>query len=333
MGVLQKQEMISIIIPVYRVEKYIEKCVNSICDQTYKAFEVILVDDAGQDNSIGIAKKILEKNQMNFKVVSKLDSNGDIVNQGLANARNLGIINASGEWVICIDSDDYIHPQMLEQLHSAISSDKRVDFCFCDYLLVTPESDPKLQAIKKAAITKYTSEELIHAFYDRTEPIVVPTIILRKSFIDQKQLFYPKDCRFSEDSYYVYNLLLHSSFAAKVNVAMYYYVQHAHSIMTSSNIEKIMTGFNSFVILDEMLKKKCDQHSFNLQKIFPREILGELHTASKVLVLRDFLTLRSLMGLPQNKLLAIKNDALKTKLARFLLVYFPRIFYLCARIK
>ena len=134
MGVLQKQEMISIIIPVYRVEKYIEKCVNSICDQTYKAFEVILVDDAGQDNSIGIAKKILEKNQMNFKVVSKLDSNGDIVNQGLANARNLGIINASGEWVICIDSDDYIHPQMLEQLHSAISSDKRVDFCFCDYL-------------------------------------------------------------------------------------------------------------------------------------------------------------------------------------------------------
>ena len=157
--------------------------------------------------------------------------------------------------------------------------------------------------------------------------------MLRKEFVQKKQLFYPNDCRFSEDSYYVYRLLLNSSWAIKVKVAMYYYVQHANSIMTSSNIEKIMTGFNSFVLLDKTLKENYTQTAFDVKKIFPREILGELHTASKILAMKDFLTLRLLMGIPKNKLIAIKNDGLKTKLARYLLLFFPRIFYYLARLK
>ena len=156
MSTLANDEIISVVIPVYKVEKYIEKCVNSICNQTYKKIEVILVDDAGLDNSIEIAKNVLEKNQINFKIVSKSDDNGNLLNQGLANARNLGIMNASGEWIICIDSDDYIHPQMLERLYLAISNNDKVDFCFCDYMLVNSETKIEFQIGEKIDIIEYS---------------------------------------------------------------------------------------------------------------------------------------------------------------------------------
>lgn len=110
---------ISVIIPIYKVEPYIEKCITSILDQTYKDFEIILVDDHSPDRSIELAKELLKnQSRIPYKIISK-EKNG-----GLSAARNAGIENSSGIFLLFIDSDDWIETEMLQKLFEAINNSK-----------------------------------------------------------------------------------------------------------------------------------------------------------------------------------------------------------------
>ena len=101
--------MISIIVPVYNVDKYIERCIQSIINQTYKNLEIILIDDGSTDKSGAICDKY-----------SKIDNRINVIhkkNGGLSEARNVGLDIARGDYIGFVDSDDYIHPQMYELLY------------------------------------------------------------------------------------------------------------------------------------------------------------------------------------------------------------------------
>ena len=104
--------MISIIVPIYNVEKYLEPCIESILASTYRDFELILVDDGSTDGSSEISKRYA-KQDSRVKFIHK--DNG-----GVSSARNEGIKNSTGDYVMFIDGDDMIHPQMLEVLYEAI---------------------------------------------------------------------------------------------------------------------------------------------------------------------------------------------------------------------
>ena len=110
MFVKPKNELISIIVPVYNVEEYLEKCVNSIINQTYKKIEIILVDDGSKDNSGKICDELKEKDSR-IKVIHKQ-------NGGLSDARNAGLQIANGEYIGFVDSDDYTEPDMFETLYN-----------------------------------------------------------------------------------------------------------------------------------------------------------------------------------------------------------------------
>ena len=99
---------ISVIIPFYNVEKYIEKCLQSVSEQTFGDFEVILVDDGSTDNSPFVCRKFVEKDSR-FKLFTKR-------NEGVSVARNFGIEKATGDFIAFIDSDDIVHPKLLETL-------------------------------------------------------------------------------------------------------------------------------------------------------------------------------------------------------------------------
>ncbi len=108
--------LISVIVPIYKVEKYLRKCVDSICNQTYENLEIILVDDGSPDTSGKIADELSEKDSR-IKVIHKQ-------NGGLSSARNAGLDVATGEYVAFVDSDDCIKPEMYEILYGrAISED------------------------------------------------------------------------------------------------------------------------------------------------------------------------------------------------------------------
>ena len=117
---------ISVIVPIYKVEKYIDACLRSIQNQTFRDFEVILVNDGTPDKSIEIAKKYIETDSR-FILFNK-------ENGGLSNARNYGIERAKGEYFAFIDSDDRIAPRYLENLYRAIVRFK-ADVAICDFRL------------------------------------------------------------------------------------------------------------------------------------------------------------------------------------------------------
>ena len=106
------QEKISIIVPVYNVENYLERCVESILKQTYTNFELLLINDGSTDQSGDLCDQLASKNE-NIKVFH-------LENAGVSNARNVGIQNSTGEWITFVDSDDFITPDYLETLISAV---------------------------------------------------------------------------------------------------------------------------------------------------------------------------------------------------------------------
>ena len=114
---------VSVIIPVYNVEKYLKDCINSILNQTYSNWEMILVDDGSVDNSGDICDKF-SKNDSRIHVIHQ-------TNKGVSFARNKGIEKANGEYLIFIDSDDWIENNMFEEMITAINNTK-ADACYCD---------------------------------------------------------------------------------------------------------------------------------------------------------------------------------------------------------
>ena len=99
-------ELISVIVPVYNVEKYLDECVNSILDQTYSNIEILLIDDGSTDNSPNICD-FYEKQDNRVRVIHQQ-------NGGLSLARNIGIEKSQGDFIVFVDSDDYISTDMLE---------------------------------------------------------------------------------------------------------------------------------------------------------------------------------------------------------------------------
>ncbi len=119
--------MISIIVPVYNSEKYLDQCIQSILSQTYTDFELLLIDDGSTDSSGAICDKYAEQDSR-VRVFHK-------ENGGVSSVRNLGLDNAKGEWIGWVDSDDYIDAEMYEHMYNAAIQNK-VDMVCCDVEIV-----------------------------------------------------------------------------------------------------------------------------------------------------------------------------------------------------
>lgn len=118
---------ISVIVPVYNTERYLHRCIDSILTQTYTEFELLLVDDGSQDNSGTICDKYASKDAR-IRVFHK-------ENGGVSSARNLGLNNASGEWVCFVDSDDFVNHSFLESFYNL---DDSPDICFQGLIFQLP---------------------------------------------------------------------------------------------------------------------------------------------------------------------------------------------------
>lgn len=119
---------VSVIIPVYKVEAYVERCVRSLMEQTFPDIEFIFVDDGSPDGSIDIVRRVSAEYQRNVQILTHP------ANKGLPAARNTGLEAASGEWILHADSDDWLEPTMVEKLYrAAVQAD--ADLAYCDYYL------------------------------------------------------------------------------------------------------------------------------------------------------------------------------------------------------
>lgn len=117
-----EENLVTVIVPVYNVEKYVKTCIESIINQTYENLEIILVNDGSTDSSLEICKSY--EYDKRIKVINKK-------NEGLSSARQAGIDHASGKFLCTVDSDDYIERKFVEKMYSMISSEKS-DICICE---------------------------------------------------------------------------------------------------------------------------------------------------------------------------------------------------------
>ena len=213
----EQKEMISVIIPVYRVEQFLDKCLNSVICQTYDNLEIILVDDGSPDQS-GVICDEWAKKESRIKVIHK-------ENGGLSDARNAGLKIAIGEYIAFVDSDDWIHFQMYEVLYSILKK-HNASMSICSYKDVSfysadaTNTDCKAQAISssKKINEEQALEQLFLANNDRFG-VVWPKLYARSLF--QNRRF--DEGVIYEDTRSCFKVLYDAKSIAVTDAELYYY--------------------------------------------------------------------------------------------------------------
>lgn len=271
---------VSIIVPVYKVEKYIKKSISSIINQSYCNMEIIVVDDGSPDKSIEVTEEILKTSGRTYRILKQN-------NRGVASARNAGITGANGEWIIAIDSDDIVDISMISEMVRCIDEHLETKCVFCDFQVVKENEEIKKIQLKHD-YKMYASSEAFELFFKRKAKFISPALLVNKRFLLENNIHYDEGCLFAEDDLYVWKILACSEFVVHIREPLYYYVRHEGSTMTSSGSEKFMTGYAAAKSVDERYIK-CSKSAGSYSNLFlTRHVFGLLHAAAKVLDYKSF---------------------------------------------
>lgn len=234
-------KLVSIIIPVYNVEKYLSRCLDSVCNQTYNNLEIILIDDGSEDKSLLLCEE-RAKIDCRIRVVSKM-------NEGQGKARNIGLDIMTGEYVLFVDSDDYINLDMVRCLLE-VAENYGADMVQCLYQEVGETQTVDYTKIiepleKKIRVENYDQRGLL-CYY--TADIVPVNKLIHKSLLVSNR--FPEGI-FYEDKHLMFRLRHQAKKIVYIDAVMYYYVQSANSTMRSKLDQKRIRS--AFIVADELL--------------------------------------------------------------------------------
>lgn len=231
--------LITIVVPIYRVEKYLDRCVKSLINQTYTKIEILLVDDGSPDGCPMLCEE-WGKRDTRIKVLHK-------ENGGLSDARNHGILHAKGEYVSFVDSDDYVSADYIKYLYDLI--EKTGADTSCCVLKSVTSSDEKFVQIEKEHLRVLTGKEACADLYNGNyAQMVVSCGKLYRTSIVRKNM-YPKG-RLHEDEATTYKFLYESKMVVASNYAFYAYFQNEKSIThtrSEKNEQDITVSYNERV--------------------------------------------------------------------------------------
>lgn len=236
---------VSVIVPIYNIDRYLQSCIDSILAQTYSYIEIILVND-GSSDQCGF---ICDRN-------SKVDERIRVIhkeNGGLSSARNEGLNAAIGKYVAFIDGDDTIHQKFVEILVD-LCEKYECDIAVCDFLTVM-EASLKLPLNPQQSLIFYTGQQALSALCIGNDGVKY-SIACNKIY--KRELFqgicYPEG-RIHEDEFVTYKILWKARKVAVTNQYLYYYLQRAGSIIRSEYSLKRLDGIVAFEERLEFLKK------------------------------------------------------------------------------
>lgn len=239
---------ISVIIPVYNTEKYLEKCLDSIINQTYQDFEIVIINDGSIDNSQNIIEKYLDKYQNKIKCINK-------ENGGLSSARNYGIEVARGDYIIFVDSDDYIKKDLFEQLLPYIQKD--IDLVKYKLIKVSEEYK-ELERVDGPSFDEVTGEVGFNK-------LVFNDVLLEPAclYLYKRDIFIKNNLRFLENTYHedfglVPIILLYTNSIVSINFYGYYYLQANNSITRNEDYTKTIKRANDLLIHYDNMKKAIE---------------------------------------------------------------------------
>ena len=224
-------ELISVIVPVYKVEPYLDKCIQSIVDQTYRNLEIILVDDGSPDRCGEICDAWAAKDAR-IKVIHQK-------NMGGGAARNAGLDIATGAWISFVDSDDYIAPFMLEYLHSLM--DRETDIAECSHMDVT--GDDALFSSGPVSISFWDTQAALEAHIrDRFFRQLIWNKLYRREVIGD--IRFPVGTKI-DDEFFTYRVLGNAKRLVLSDRVCYAYRQQPESVMHSLNVPARLQGLKA----------------------------------------------------------------------------------------
>lgn len=250
---------ISIIVPMYNSEKYIKKCLESILNQTYEDFEVLLVNDGSTDKTESIVNRYNDKR---IKYIKNKKS-------GIGKTRNLGIDKSKGEYLMFVDSDDYLDKSAVEKLYNKVEKDD-LDIAICDYYKKIGKriKEEKLISFENTSI-KDDSELLLNL------NLMPWNKIYKKSLIEKNKIRFPEDLKY-ENIMFVLDALMAAKKIGKVDESLYYFVirNNAENVIMNEKV------FDMLTICKEINKKYKKKHKDLMDKLTIK-LLTELTLLNK----------------------------------------------------
>ncbi|KHD44215.1 glycosyltransferase family 2 protein [Streptococcus hongkongensis] len=311
----EKDELISVIVPIYNVADFVRECLQSIVKQTYENIEIILVNDGSTDNSMEIISDIIQKDNR-ISVINK-------TNGGLSDARNHGILKSKGSYITFIDSDDFVDPTYIEILYNLIKKYNS------DISIVNMKEyqNGKIKHFSKNCYEKiFITDDILQAMYKRNDYYSV-ILTVAQSKLYKRELFdsllFPLGKKY-EDSFTTYKLYLQSSKIIFKNIALYYYRIREGSIINSafnlSNLDKIEMFEERIKLLSSLQKDTSrDEVAYAIELYRTKYFLKQNHFENEIQ------TIDRKAKLMYKQLIKQANIPFKYKLKLFLVKSFPRI--------
>lgn len=314
---MQSKPLVSVVMPVYGVEKYIENSVKSVIAQTYDKIELIIVDDGCLDKSVEIAEVVLKNDGFDYVIIHQNNS-------GIGNARNTGLRQAHGEWVVFFDSDDILLPQTIEKLVNA-TCDKDVDIAFSKFNYVYDISE--IKEANEGVVCYYQASDLQNEFLLRNRVILASGTMMRKKLLMDVGLYF-SDIPWSEDQHFIWRLLSVVRGAAYIDEALYQYLQHPGSIMSASGIEKMIISYYEICKLPNYYK---GNNELAYHFLVPRWVLGNLNAAARITEYDSWCSLYERIDGKRHVKTLFSFPDLKVKLAAMLCNAAPKKYYTILR--
>lgn len=228
---MEKEILVSILVPFYNVEKYVGKCVESLFEQTYKNIEYVFVNDCTPDNSLEIIKDEIQKYHI---PTDRLTFIHHEKNMGISASRNECIMNAKGNYILFIDSDDWIEKDMVELLVNAAKTND-ADISGCGYTEEYPDKSIDFPQ-------KYTNDhnEMMKAITLLTIKGVMWKLLIKRSILVENNIVFIPDNNMVDDYLFCCQVFYYAQTFASVNRCLYHYIQYNpnnYSHITLFNIE------------------------------------------------------------------------------------------------
>lgn len=322
---------ISIIIPVYNKEKYIEKCLISLENQIFKNFEVIIVNNKSTDNSVLICKKFIQNNK-NYQLI-------DLNERGVSNARNIGIEKARGKYIQFIDADDYIDANMLSELMNI------VDKYNPELILSGIRKVNHKHEIIKEIVPKYLGAMNKDDFFSNFAEIqrktglygYISNKLINRKLIEKNSLRFNVNIKLAEDLDFYINVYKYVTKVYVIRKAFYNYVQQTENSSTDGHKKNdYITQIGILIKEQQMLKENNSlncENKINLDIIISNFILCFIYEFNKTSYkeMIDYINLLSIINIKDN--IYYKDKKISDKLVLVLLKNnYKFILYLYIRV-
>ena len=281
---------IDVIVPVYNRAHCIGNLVETLNQQTFRDFHVILVDDGSTDGSSQVIRELLPKASFPYTLIEK-------ENGGAGSARNAGLRAATAQWISFIDSDDGLHPEFLEYFYTA-ATQSGAELSICNLEMIPEGSGKEPTPLDALTYETITAAEGMQIFCTRW--IGPVCLFMNRTWQQENDLFFDEGCIYCEDAPFITNVIAAANKVAYIPQEPYIYYTHQGSLHRSPRLDKYQSAIESFrEVEDRLAKEDSDVARMFNQMGGIRYYIATLRRGAVQMDYKSFLALAKMADLPR----------------------------------